>query len=100
MLSGFRGISQLSFHIDGPQQLRIEFHIIPIILPQIGNRHVGKFLHGMLLSDPDHKVLSLVLLKHQPHGLLIVPCVSPVTERIEILQSEVFRQTQLDSASM
>ncbi|CAL5324294.1 unnamed protein product [Camellia sinensis] len=60
-------------------------------------RHLQKLLNSMGLLRGHHIIIGLVLLKHHPHGLHIVPSKTPIPGSHQIPQKQLALKADLDS---
>ncbi len=58
---------------------------------------IDKFSDCVAFPSANYIIFRLILLEHEPHGLHIIPGISPVAFCIEVAQEELILQAKFDS---
>src|SRR6187551_57777 len=93
---GFRGIADEVVDLRRPQELRVRLHVLLVVESDVAERRLGELQDRVLLASREDEILGLVLLQHHPHALDVVPRVAPVALRVEVAQTQVVSEAELD----
>src|SRR5262249_23677392 len=63
---------------------------------RLGEGLFNKFAHPAAFARPQHVIVGLALLEHQPHALDEVASVAPVAQGVEVTEEELLLQPMLD----
>ena len=80
----------------GRDELGIYLDVLFVIQPQVVEGDLAEILHRMGAAGGDHVIIRLGLLQHQPHGPYIVPGKTPVALGVQVAQTQLIGQPQLD----
>src|ERR1700722_12323775 len=91
------GVGDKDVDLGRPHEPRVLLDVVAIVQPHVGERDLAQLSHRPGLSRPDDIVVRLILLKHAPHRVDVVPGKPPIPPRIEGAQSQLFCHPEFDT---
>ena len=79
-----RWVAKEERHLVGSEVLGVNNHMLLLIKPCLLEHDVKEFSDAVCLLSSNHIVISLGLLKHEPHGFDIVTRESPIAHGIKV----------------
>ena len=86
-LFGFLRVTAKSNFLCRAEELRIDPDIFFVVQIQIGEGGLDKFPHAVRFPRCNNIIVRTSRLEHQPHGIDVIRCISPVAVSIQVAEN-------------